>query len=299
MGDLAQNLGLGGHTTAQTAQPVPGQPDDITVQGDGWNPKKPTLLGILADGYLISKGMQPGFAINRDKRNVEEALDGFTQDPLQSINRLARIRGHQDDAIKLYNQYQDNSRLDRAESRLDSAYHDKARGVMASMLGAATPENYGSMRQRMLTYGKSRGLTDDELSDLPEKYDPDAIAAWRYGAVPVDAQMDNSRDAVAKGALIDYRNKRLGQFDRTYGEQVRHNLVSEGIAAKKEERIAAGKPGGRGIFDKSTGKRVGEYDKTGQYVRIYRDGQVQVFDVTGGLDNAIRRPDLDPKPAAE
>ncbi len=235
----------------------PNATDEIVVTGDGWKPRKPNFLHFLAD--VVNSHYGNGFLATQllDRENVNGALKNYADNPLQAVKRLGRVAGRGPDAVKLYDQYKDNERADvlaqsQKESRdaLIEARKNKGRDRIASIMGALNKDNYDKMRPIIQRYAQTYDLDPEEV---PDKYDPDLITAYRMGGMTVDQQMDNERADTNTDSMIKNRaevnairrasiEERRQYHGMTQAERVRHNKVGEGqrqttIDAKKPRKI--------------------------------------------------------------
>lgn len=273
--------------------------EDVTVTGDGWKPRKQTILGALADGYLMSKGKQPMFSLMRDRRSFNEAMQGYQQDPKQSINRVLKIPGMEDEALKMLNQQTDNDRAATVAQLQKAKFEEGIRDRVAALMGAAKPDTWGSVAPIAKRVLERYGM---DTSEIPENYDEAAIQAFRYGAVPVDKQMDNARADEALDERVrlaeeaeEGRNSRtvysqeqqtnrtiLGQ-DRQDARNVYNNNRADQrkLITPPKGMAAAGQ--GRGItgsgkFLEKDGQRVGELTPDGKYMMLYSGDKVRLYD---------------------
>lgn len=159
-------------------------PSAINVNGlapDNWKPHNASVLGQIADYFLGTH-----FGRENEERNFEQALQAKT--PMAAIRRVALFDPAR--AWKMYNEQVDNIRqqgsLDRQNRYMDLANENLLYGRVAGMMGAATPQTWGAMREQALRMGQARGKDLSYL--IPEQYDPEAIDTIRYGAVPVKTQ---------------------------------------------------------------------------------------------------------------
>lgn len=291
-----QALGAGGQTPPQTTGPVVGgdtsalsqlignayPPDVQAPQGNlpleaeavvrGFKAKEPSFLGRMADAFLVERGGKPVYGPKKDQENMMRAMEGFTQDPMEALRRIAQIPGHQEQALQLYNQIIDNQRsqgtLDRQNKAFDLKIEEIARDRVASMLGAVQPgdaEGYAKMRQRALAYGQAKGF--DFSQELPEDATQLDIDGFRYGEVPVARQMQLDDARTYRGQVLDER--------RNY-----HNTTA-GISASKGEETARhnnameNKPSGRGgskAAANEPGLRETAVVRPGESMQIMREG---------------------------
>jgi hypothetical protein len=226
--------------------------EDIVVTGDAWKPRKQTILGALADGYLQSQGMAPAFAQNRQLRNVTEAMEGFPGAPEKALRRLSKIPGMQKEAWGMYNQHEDNSRADQllgrqlrdSDLRHEDYVHDSAR----RMLNGATPETYPQIIGIVKKIAERRGVS---LEHLPDQWDEAAIRSYILGDVPVDNQLDNSRDAAYKidEAEAGRNNRAVYNADRA---DQRTEMIQNRIDARQAKPGNTGGSTAGGLLDVTT-----------------------------------------------
>lgn len=209
-------------------------PQEQAVSVKGWKPKKQGWLGAIADAYLMSQGMKPAYKERIDRNNMMAAMEGFTNDPLEAVRKIAQIPGMQDKAWTLYNTIVDNQRgqgaLDRQNRALDMRNDDYIYQQTAGMMGAARPDTWQKMRELAIQRGASRGV--DVSAYIPEEYDPDSIEYIRYGAVKPKDQMtleerrrnNEARTGIQRDRLNEtIRNNDLRDEDRDTAEEGRNN----------------------------------------------------------------------------
>jgi hypothetical protein len=180
-------------------------PNPVQVMGDRFKPHRGTILGALADGYLIAHGGKPMFTQQREQENMQNAMKGFADNPMQAIRRVGTF--DPDTAWKMFNQQIDNQRqqgqLDRQNRVFDGVNENIVYNRAAGMLNAATPENWAAMRDQAIKMGQVRGVDVSGL--IPETYDADAAKFLINGAIPPAKQ-------------------------QTIAETGRHHKVTEGIS---------------------------------------------------------------------
>lgn len=239
---MSQTAGPGGFSGPMAAPSV-GTPADAMAEDTesvvtGWKPKKRSTLGFLGDVLLGAFGAPPAFGLRKQQRNMQEAMEGFTQDPLETIRRLGQIPGQQEKALQLYERYVDNKRADdtlaRQNRALDMRNDDYLYQMTAGMMGAARPETWSKMRELAIKRAAARGADVSHL--IPEEYDADAIEYMRYGAVKPKDQMtleERERNNKARVGLgydrlnESVRDHNLRDEDRDDSEQIR-NTAEEG-----------------------------------------------------------------------
>jgi hypothetical protein len=291
MGDYAPDPRSGDPLASllQPAQAGEGEGEPIEVVGDPWMPKKQSFLKKLGDIVLERQGYAPQFKNELDEENIRGAMEGFTSDPLRSIQRIRRIKGQSGTAWKMYGDHLNHERDQTAIQKEKALLQEKLRDRIAAQMGALTPENSSKLYPLIKKAAESRGITD-----LPEKYDPDEISLWRSGGMTVDQQEDNERDEDYDATRLSqfsrsieqrgrYQEERLDDFDEDQEETVRHHKATEGAADAREQRLRAKTPGlGKRLVDKNTGKEVGTVLPSGKYAMVERGGKTLVFKVLPG-----------------
>lgn len=195
---------------------------------DTWQPHHRTTLGKIADITLALLGLPIApFKKKEERDNMHEAMQGFATDPLRTIERISQIRGHEGDALKLYEQYVDDKRQDGNLSRQNNVFdlqkQDLVYKRVAGMMGAANEGTWGKMRSLALDMGNRLGV--DVSPYVPEAYDPDSIEFIRNGAIkPID-QVKAEETHDYHGKVIDTRER--GQ-DLSHGDRVRGQNLSHG-----------------------------------------------------------------------
>lgn len=187
-------------------EPVLGNDDPIEVMSR--NPRrKAGWLGQIIDTLSLMKNGRTPFQDRKDMHDIEDAFSGadggggFAENPLGTLKRIMSI----DPATgwKMYGQYADDQRADATYDRLMGKDQESYLKVARQMAGVATEQNWSRLQPELNKYIKAKGLGDEFL--LPEQYDPDSIASFTAGGMPLAAQ-----------------------------ERARHNLVTEEQAATNE-----------------------------------------------------------------
>lgn len=227
---LAGPQGITGMGGISEAGAVPGnsQLPDAVVQA--FKPKKMNFFQALGDQLLMHWGNKPIFEKRNHDKNMKRAMEGFTSDPTEAISRISQF--DPDLAWQLLNTVQDNQRqnavLERQNRALDMRNDDYLYQQTAGMMGAATPETWGQMRDLALKRAAARNGNVEALAGIiPEQYDPSAIEYIRYGAIKPKDQMTEA------GKNTRAANKDAIARDRL-AETGRHNQATEGQAATNE-----------------------------------------------------------------
>lgn len=264
-------------------------PQEEAVAVKGWKPKGQTFLGAIADAYLQSKGMAPAFKQQRDERNLMEAMEGFTNEPLEAIRRVAQIPGLQGKAWDLYEKHIDNVRADRTQDSLIGNRQEKIVQQANRLLGSVrvnddgTSPNYGMVRSMYKDIMARNGID----ADLPEEFDLDYIEALIRGDMTANqaSMMEFRRDREARQAAdsdrrLDQGDRRLNQADTAEaGRNSRAAAAEAGRNARSANKSGAAAGGARKI---RTQYGEGEVDPSGKYMRVQGpDGSMYVFKAAG------------------
>lgn len=252
-------------------------PVDNGIDVVGWRPHKESFLGRLGDALLMMNGNKPLFREKNNERNLQEAMQGFTSDPLATIQKISRIKGMEGKALDLYNQYVDNQRADAQAQALQEYRKGMFRDRVASMLGAVNEQNASRLLPLIKQSAERMGL---DPTEVPDTYDPDQIGMYRMGGMKVDQQIDNARDAAYKSARLGqidetiqsrerYQNARLGQMGATLSERERHNRAME-----NRPPASARKPS---VSYVNTKYGPGEVSPDGKLMKIDREGGSVIY----------------------
>lgn len=225
-------------TNALFAAAPPIRPQDQTpIEIDAWKPHKRTTLGTIADIGLALLGLPIApFKRNVDRQNMQEVMQGFTHDPLQTIQRLATLPGHEGDALSLYDKYIDNQRmqgnLDRQNNVFDLQKEKYVYDRVASMMqaGSRDAKTWTKMRDFATNYANRFGV--DVSSIIPESLDPDSIEFIRAGSVPVAKQEQLNE-------THDYHTERLEDFDNAEAGKNARSAASRAATESRFQRSQA------------------------------------------------------------
>lgn len=273
---LESLLGLPSGVTNMAASPPalpPSQPDPkglFGIKGD-----MRSILGILGDSLSVGAGGTAKFTAGNQQRKVQAAMQNFTTDPLGSIQALSEVDPEL--ARKLYDDYHRQTLAagkDQRDVLKDTAelndktltIEDKVRANIAAMLRSSANEStLPALRNQAIAYGKKYNV---DVSDLPDKFDKDAIDSWAMRTLPVKEQLanedrnaDNDR---AERTLM--ANTILAGGRLTAGTNLRAGNMVSGTATRAGNLV---KPTGKG--SKTTGA-----GRSGGMIRINKtDGTVE------------------------
>lgn len=181
------------------------------------------IVGSLADGYLMANGHDAVYAPARQEMKQRQALEGFVNDPLAAIQRLAQTPGGSKAAIELYKQYQthaeketDDKRLDATSASTISKNNLAAYGPIAGWANTLNRNNYSHILPIIQKIASDHGL------DLPP-FDQNDPEGWGK--------------QVSTAAMGAYKADRADQF----GQQIdinRQNADTNATrAAQGQEKI--------------------------------------------------------------
>lgn len=279
-GPISGSGTYGGGPNPDGSMSLTGTPSDANSDASeavvqGWKPPKRSTLGFLGDVLLGAFGAPPAFGQRKQRQGVQEAMQGFTHDPLESIQRLAQIPGQQDKAWALYNQYMDNSRADRIAGRQEDLASLKYMGKLGGMLNnIRNSKDPAAVYERSLPmirkFAETYNLPIDGLGD---QYDETAVGNYIMQNVDVD-------DQVKIEQLGAYREARLNQINRSldHREYVDSEKLEDADATRNQRgEIAAANEAGRNARDNDGGLK-GKYggraykDANGTLVEFNKDG---------------------------
>lgn len=150
------------------------------------------ILGILGDSLIAGNRGNPIFTPSVEAEKVSDAMSGFADNPLVAIQKLSQVNPGL--AQKYYNDYLDSqvklSAADATRKRDGLEATSKVRRIAGSMLGSATAETFGPLRDQALALAKNYGVS---LDDLPSEYSEDGIKNFVRGTMDPDKLADNDR----------------------------------------------------------------------------------------------------------
>ena len=266
---------------ARTDQPIE---EEITVQGDDWEPKKLDLLGQIGDALLIARGRRPIFRERMKERNARDAMKGFQKDPETAISRMRQV-----DAEAAQDLQEQQSRVSANEElRAKRALDRKIEGgkIMGSMMDAIKDDE---------TYQRVRPALE-KMSSYYE-YDPDLL--------PKTFDREGF-DMMVRQGMTPYEGRRLKQFERAQGfeekhktrqqdalekdrnidnaEQARHNRANEGISQQN-----ADKSSDKRVINYSTKYGPGSSEDGGKtMIVVDESGRKHSYKNMGSKDGQIR-----------
>lgn len=151
----------------------------------GFKPKKISFWGALGDQLLKHWGNKPAFEQRILNKNVQKAMQGFTNEPEEALSRLAQIPGMQEKAWELLDKHRDNTRADQQLDRLTGNDMERTLKNASGLAGIAlaNPSSRASAIARYNQILRAKGLDQFLLED---DVDDATLAAIAGGAIPPD-----------------------------------------------------------------------------------------------------------------
>lgn len=174
--DLSQNVGTNDSGVA------PDSNSDVTVTG--FKKTHEGFLPRLVDTLLELRGRQPVFQNRIDAADTERAMQGFTHDPMGTIQKIATI--NPDAAYRMWGEYTLNqarqAQADKSDAAsnvlIDRALLPQVGGLAMKVANEQDPTKREALweKARPLILSLGQRYKRDYSSMFPEKYDPDAIS---------------------------------------------------------------------------------------------------------------------------
>lgn len=195
--------------------PSPAEGDDVMVSG--WKPHHRSTLGTIADILLGA----PLFANRIKSKNMQEAMEGFTHDPLTAIQRMAQIPGQQGAAWKLYNEYKDNERGDMAATSLADSrkerFMTRKAGLLRQIQNAKDPT--AAYAGALPILQRLSSLAGDSDS-LPAAYDENYANNYVSSSVTPEDQIRMEALAEHRKAQRELGEEKLDETKRYHSERL-------------------------------------------------------------------------------
>lgn len=204
---------------APIEEPVlaPEEGEDIPIVAEGQRLTKRNLLGKIADGILMAYGKNPIYEGRMRERDLQNAMDSFSHDPMGAIQRIGKLPGMADEAFGLMDKFQDNQRAAEAAETLAESrrakFYPRIGGLLRNVLKAENrDEAYRVARPLLQRLQEKAGDT----GSLPDVFDEQAIS--NYIAMNIDPE-----DQLRQEMLDEYRQSRLNQGQQRIDETVRYH----------------------------------------------------------------------------
>lgn len=253
--------------------------DDVTVEGDPWQPKKQDVLSIIGDFLLMRRGMQPLFRQRLEERNLREAMKGYDRDPEAAIRRVNQVDAEK--AVSLRSRlYEDRYRQEQAREKRFQAEQelDQTVSSMLDPLLKRKPEEaaqmYPKFRDIMARRIEMRG---GDPAALPEQWDPDEMEIVRSMGYTPYQQSQRDRLQQATDALIENRKDRLAETRRNNEARLRETRRNnDADNARADEKLEFDQAQAReknapfvSVFNKDTGGFRGKLAPDGRGLAIF------------------------------
>jgi len=210
------------------------------------------IFGTLGDFLLTRLGMPAMYAPAQQQRKLEEARQGFDQDPLAAIDRVSSLNFKEGDNLR--NHYIEQQRLaatqastqearDARIASLKVANEDRVRNRAAAYLNglaAVSPDKmdaaYTQARKNAISLASQQGV--DLTKELPEKFDRNALTSFISSSVPAAKQWDQSltKEKIVNKKVND--EERLKLLRMGQAERMSYLQNTLGIANAREARMA-------------------------------------------------------------
>ena len=195
------------------------------------------IIGAIGDAFLVQGGAKPMYQQRRQMERESDALQGFVDNPLAAIERMAQE--NPEAALEMYNDFATQERYKTQEARQrrdsDDDYTDRVLQRAGNLMAAANDGNRSQVSAQVENYLKAKGVT----SPVPIEQ----LVNYGYSA---DKRIDDQRMAQRDADRNNQFSERLSYLEgrdaanrevRREGYQVR---TSEGEATRKSrESIAA------------------------------------------------------------
>lgn len=200
------------------------------------------VLGTLADGFLVQSGNNPMYSPQRDRERVGDAMYGFSQNPVQAIERLAAM-GYPQQAQELAEQHSRNQLAqsqitsrnardvayrDNIDSQIEGRRQDIIEGIRelgANMLGDADENNLQNIFDIVRNLADRNGLSMEDLGIPEDMTLEEAKVFARSGMTAAQRSSEEDREArrsitereaasrnANRANQISNRNRRTGAY---------------------------------------------------------------------------------------
>lgn len=220
------------------------------------------ILGTIGDALLIGSGNEAIYHPRLREARINEALEDYQNDPERAFKNLTQVDANL--AREAYEDYQTNQ-ADRAESAAkvrseEEEFVANTHARALAYLGAATPQSYPMLKERIDQFYAERGVTP--MFNLPSEYDEEAISAVvRGGISPTDRAKIDEQNRYHDAVIAQDRREEFGRnFREAYGE-INQNRREEMKEDGRDRRAVIQAEGGisrpsiQVVTDPETGRR--------------------------------------------
>lgn len=239
------------------------------------------VLGTLGDFLLKNIGLDPMYAPAQERRRLNEARQGYAEDPVAAIDRITSINFKE--GTRLANEYADNARQDAANAvtaqdraaalaKADAAEQAKARSISLNMLNTVFDKDEA---KRPATYDAVKALIKKQNPslELPDTYDETTLKAIAGGEVPVKDQIriENQDDQAEERIQTTQRGQDIRDKRAAIGQDIQERRAAAAANRPRPEKRPTEGDIVSGLIDQqASGKPL----SAGQKARVkkYTDG---------------------------
>lgn len=189
------------------------------------------VLGTLGDMFLVQSGNRPMYAPMRDREKIGDAMYGFSQNPVQAIERLAAA-GYSAEARELAEMHSQNmARQSQNSSRAtrDQAYTqnvnsqieqrragiaDDLRDFGSRLLGEANDDNLTTLYDTIEGLATRNGLSLEDLGISRDMTPEEAKTFARSGLTASQRSQEESRAARLAIQQSEARSRNANREDQ-------------------------------------------------------------------------------------
>jgi hypothetical protein len=276
-------------TPKELSAAITADPNDVTVTG--FSPHKESVLAQIGDFFLGGR-----FKDVNDRRNLRSAMEGFTSDPLGTIQKVSTFNPQL--AWKMFDNYQQLHKNDQEDAAKLVGLQDQVWSGVGNTLNAigTSTKDHDAQYQKMLPYLQRKlEAAGIDPANLPSKWDDDVMSGIASGGYKVkDQESQKALDAYRKQSLglraadvqseIGTREAGVGLRATEVNNQIQHDRTMEGISQDQANRTAAND--GENLMDKD-GNVIGQYKK-GQALLTAPGGARYVFSATRDKQGRVR-----------
>ncbi len=214
----------------QPFQPNIGIPGMLGIKG-GFR----DALGAIGDALLVGNDMAPMYQQEKQRQQINHAMQDFATDPMAAIARVAEI-----DPMKAREMLMERQEAEAQNAQRQSAAdknvwdsQGKALDMLGTLAGAANEATFPAIQQRLIDISQRGGLGLEEV--IKNARTPEELANIAQGAI-------SAKDRATLQDNREYRQSRLEDFDRAEerqrGEAASRNRQREFQQRDKAERTS-------------------------------------------------------------
>lgn len=177
------------------------------------------VLGIVGDAFLVQSGNKAVYQPRREQEQMSDAMYGFTDNPLQAIERL-NAAGYGEQAAKLQEQYsqQDIRRgtlqsqtADRQSRQADREFDNRDKGLnrIARWTAGGVPYD------QLVKAAKGYGIDEEELNGMGITPNMTQEQREQIGSMDMTVQQTVNRPYVERGMKVREKNADTARISAT------------------------------------------------------------------------------------